>query len=108
MISIRSSSSDRDDGRETHTEREKAGYYFACFGESFPNLAVASPVACCDEVSDAAALQEGGGGDGAICAEDLGEGNHLCQAETNHGCFGVVAEPQAITETSAYCDNVLQ
>lgn len=82
--------------------------YFACFGKSFSNLAVASAVAGCDEVSDTAALQERGGGDGAICAEDLSEGNHLHQAETNHCRLSVVAESQTVTESCSHCDNVLQ
>lgn len=82
--------------------------YFACFGEGFPNLAVASAVAGRDEVGDAAALQEGGGGDGAVCAEDLGKGDHLHQAQTNDCCLGVVTEAQAIAEACSHCYNVLQ
>lgn len=92
-----------------NTEGEKvSSSYFACFGESFPNLAVASAITGCDEVSDAAALQERGSRDGAVCAEDPGEGNHLHQAKTNNCCLGVVAESQTITETCSHCYNVLQ
>lgn len=82
--------------------------YFACFGECLPDLAVASAVAGRDEVGDAAALQEGGGRDGALGAEELGEGDHLHQAETDHRRLGVVAEAQAVAETSSYGDDVLQ
>lgn len=82
--------------------------YFARFSESLSDLAIAAAVAGRDEVGDTAALQEGGGGDGTVCAEDLGKGNHLHQAETNHRSFGVVPESQAITETCSHCHNVLQ
>lgn len=82
--------------------------YFACFGERLPDLAVASSVAGCDEVSDAAALQESGGGDGAVCAENPGECNHLHQAETNYSRLSVVAESEAVAETCSHCDNVLR
>lgn len=95
--------------KEKYRGRQKTcSPYFACFGESFPDLAVASTVAGCDEVSDATALQEGGRGDRAVCAEDPGEGDHLHQAETNHCCLGVVAKSQAITETCPNSYNVLQ
>lgn len=96
----------KDDQRET--QRKTKVSYFACFSESFPELAVASTIAGCDEVSDAAALQEDGGGDVRVCAEDLGEFNHLHQAETDHCCLGVVTEPKAITKTCSYSYNVLQ
>lgn len=89
-------------------ETKSSSSYFAGFGESFPDLAVASTVAGCDEISDAAALQEGGRGHGAVCAEEPGEGDHLHQAKTNHCCLGVVAESQAVTETCSHCYNVLQ
>lgn len=95
--------------KEKNTEGDTiCSSYFACLGESFPDLPVASTIAGCDEVSDAAALQEGGRGDGAVCAEDLGEGDHLHQAEANHRCLGVVSESQAITETCSHSHNVLQ
>lgn len=100
---------DRGKVKETEKPGEKlCSSYLACFGKSFPNLAVASTVAGRDEVSNAATLQEGGWGDRAVCAEDLGKGNHLHQAETNDSCFGVVAKAQAITETCSHCYNVLQ
>ena len=86
----------------------QAAPYFARFGESLSNLAIAPSVAGCDEVSDAAALQEGGGRDETVCAEELGEGNHLHEAETDHCCLGVVAKSQAITEACSHCHNVLQ
>lgn len=82
--------------------------YFACFSKSFPNLAVATSVTGRDEVSDAAALQESDRWDGTVCAEDLGEGDHLHQTQTDHGCFSVVSKSQTITETSSYCYDVLQ
>lgn len=82
--------------------------YFACFGKSLPDFAVASTVAGGDEVGDAAALQEGGGRDGAVGAEELGEGDHLHQAEADHRRLGVVAEAQAVAETGSHGYNVLQ
>lgn len=82
--------------------------YFACFGKSLPDFAVASAVAGGDEVGDAAALQEGGGGDGAVGAEELGEGDHLHQAEADHRRLGVVAEAQAVAETGSHGYDVLQ
>lgn len=82
--------------------------YFACFGECLPDLAVASAIAGCDEVGDAAALQEGGGRDRALGAEELGKGNHLHQAKTDHCRLGVVAKAQAVAETGSNGDDVLQ
>jgi len=82
--------------------------YFACFGEGLRDLAVASAVAGRDEVGDAAALQEGGGGHLAVCAEEPGEGDHLHQAQANHRRLGVVAEAQAVTETGSHRHDVLQ
>lgn len=82
--------------------------YFACLGEGLPDFAVPPAVAGRDEVGHATALQEGGGGDGAFSAEDPGEADHLHQAEANHGCLGVVAESQAVTEARSHCYDVLQ
>lgn len=82
--------------------------YFSGFGEGLSDLAVASTVAGRDEVGDAAALQEGGGRDGAARAEHLGEGDHLRQAQTDHRRLGVVAKPKAVTETCSHCYNVLR
>lgn len=48
--------------------------------ESFSYFAVAAAVAGCDEVSHAAALQEGCRGHRAGGAENAGEGDHLHQA----------------------------
>lgn len=63
--------------REKYLRQMKGVPYFPRLCKRLSNLPVAPSVAGGDEVSHAAALQEGGRGDRAICAEDLGEGNHL-------------------------------
>lgn len=82
--------------------------YFSSFGECFPDLAVASTVAGGDEVSDAAALQEGRGWDGAARAEEFSKGNHLHQAQADYSRLGVVPETQTITEPCSNCYDVLR
>lgn len=74
--------------------------------EGLRHAPVASAVAGGDEVGDAAALQEGGGGDGAL-AEEFGEGHHLHEPQSDDGSFSVVPEAQAVTEARAHRHNVL-
>lgn len=74
--------------------------------EGLRHAPVASAVAGGDEVGDAAALQEGGGGDGAL-AEEFGEGHHLHEPQSDDGSFSVVPEAQAVTETRTHGHNVL-
>lgn len=71
----------------------------SCAGEGLGHLPVPPSVAGSDEVSNTAALQEGGRGHGAT-AEELGEGDHLHESQSDHSCLGVVAKAQAITEAS--------
>lgn len=82
--------------------------YFASFGKGLPDFAVASAVAGGDEVGNAAALQEGGGRDRALGAEEPGEADHLHQSQADHRRLGVVAESQAVAESRPHCDDVLQ
>lgn len=76
-------------------------------GKSLSHLAVATAVAGSDEISHPAALQEGGGGDGAL-AEEFGEADHLHQSQTDNRSLRVVPEAETITETSPYSHDVLQ
>lgn len=73
--------------------------HLSCAGEGLGHLPVPPSVAGSDEVSNTAALQEGGRGHGAT-AEELGEGDHLHESQSDHSCLGVVAKAQAITEAS--------
>lgn len=82
--------------------------HLPCFGKGFADFAVASTVACGDEIGHATALQESGGGDWPRGAEDLRKGDHLHQAQPDHGGFGVVSVAQAVTETSSNSHYVLQ
>jgi len=81
--------------------------YLPRLGKSLSHLAVAATVAGSDEVSNPAALQEGGGGNGAL-TEEFGEANHLHQSQTDHGSLRVVSVAEPITEPSSYSHNVLE
>ena len=85
----------------------KAYTYLSCFGEGLGDLAVAYAVAGGDEIGHAAALQEGGGGDGPVSAEHLGEGDHLHQPQADDCSLGVVSETQAVAEACAHRHDVL-
>lgn len=76
------------------------------FDESLSDFAVSSSVAGGDEVGHAAALQEGGGGHFAF-AKQLGEGHHFHQTQPDHSRFGVVAETEAVAESSTYGHDIL-
>lgn len=78
------------------------------FGKSFTNFTVTSTIAGSDEVSNTAALQEGGGGDRTGRAEKSCKCNHLHQTQTDYCCFGVITEAKAVAETCANCHNVLE
>uniref|UniRef100_A0A4X1WCH5 Uncharacterized protein n=1 Tax=Sus scrofa TaxID=9823 RepID=A0A4X1WCH5_PIG len=82
------------------------GAHLSCAGEGLGHLAVPPSVTGRDEVGDAAALQEGGGGHGAV-AEELGEGNHLHEPQSDHRRLGVVAKAQPITEASPHGHYIL-
>lgn len=87
--------------------RPRGFAYLASLGKSLGYFAVTAPVAGGDEVSDSAALQEGGGSDGAL-AEDFGKGNHLHEAQADHGCFGVISKAQPIAETGPDSHHILR
>lgn len=80
--------------------------YLGCFGKSLCNATVSSSVACGDEVGHTAALQEGGGAH-LTFAEQLGEGDHFHQAQSDHCRLGVVAKTKAIAESSADRHDIL-
>ena len=86
----------------------KAYTYLSCFCEGLGDLAVASAVAGGDEVGHAAALQEGGGADGPVGAEHLGEGDHFHQAQADHRSLSVVSETQAVAEACTHRHDVLR
>lgn len=76
--------------------------------KSFSNTSVASSIAGGDEVSDAAALQEGGRGNRTGRAEEPCKRNHLHQTQTDYCRLGVITEAKAVAETCTDCHNVLE
>lgn len=78
----------------------------SCAGEGLRHLPVPPSVAGGDEVSNTAALQEGGRGHGAA-AEELGKGDHLHESQSDHSRLGVVAKAQAVTEASPHGHYIL-
>nr|XP_035954841.1 uncharacterized protein LOC118539965 [Halichoerus grypus] len=82
------------------------GSHLSCAGEGFCHLSVPPSVAGSDEVSNTAALQEGGTGHRAT-AEELGKADHLHESQSDHCCLGVVAKAQPVTEASAHGHYIL-
>lgn len=80
--------------------------HLSCAGKGLCHLAVPPSIAGSDEVSDTTALQEGGRGHRAL-AEELGEGDHLHEAQSDHRCLGVVAKAQPIAEASPHGHYIL-
>lgn len=80
--------------------------HLSCAGEGLSHLAVPPSIAGSDEVSNTTALQEGGRGHRAP-AEELGEGDHLHEPQSDHCCLGVVAKAQPITEASPHGHDIL-
>lgn len=80
--------------------------HLSCAGEGLGHLAVPPSVAGSDEISNTAALQEGGRGHRAT-AEELGEGDHLHEPQSDHGRLGVVAKAQPITEAGPHGHYIL-
>lgn len=93
---------------DIHTHKKKNLSHLPCLRKSFGYFAVAAAVAGCDEVSHAAALQEGCAGHGPGGAENAGKGNHLHQAQPDHCCLSVVPKAQTVTETCPDRNNVLK
>lgn len=81
--------------------------YLPSLGKSLGHLSVAATVAGSDEISNPTALQERGGGDGAL-AEEFGKADHLHQSQTDHGSLCVVSIAESVTETCSYSHNVLE
>lgn len=77
-----------------------------CFGERLCDSAVSATVARGDEVGHAAALQEGGRAH-LTFAEQLGEGDHFHQAQSDHRRLGVVSKTKAVAESSTDRHDIL-